>query len=156
MFVACLAAVGYLAVRVFPINEGRPGTTDRQDYLSQGYIFAAAVLVGLTFYPDFMALVKGNIQTWINLFFALACLAWLGDRKFLAGVLIALAAAIKPQLAALLLWALLWRQWSFSAGFISIGIPVAILSVFASKPLTTTFPIWTRWQRSPAEAKASF
>ena len=131
MFVACLAAVGYLAVRVIPINDGRPGTTDRQDYLSQGYIFAAAVLVGLTFYPNFMALVRGNIQTWINLFFALACLAWLGDRKFLAGVLIALAAAIKPQLAALLLWALLWRQWSFSKGFISIGIPVAMLSVFA-------------------------
>jgi hypothetical protein len=131
MFVACLAAVGYLAVQVAASDDARPGATERQDYLSQGCIFAAAVLVGLTFYPNFMALVRGNIQIWINLFFALACLAWLNDRRFLAGALIASAAAIKPQLAALLLWALLWRQWNFSAGFLSIGIPVALLSVFA-------------------------
>ncbi len=83
----------------------------------------------MTFYPAYMALSLGNIQIWINLMFTLACIAWIGGRQVLAGVIIACAAAIKPQLAALLLWGILWRRWPFCVGFVSAVIPIGILSV---------------------------
>lgn len=94
-------------------------------FLLMGIFFAAAI----TYYPNFTALTLGNIQVWINCLFTFACIAWLAERQLLAGVLIALAAAIKPQLGALLVWALVWRQWTFCKGFVFAAVPIGIASL---------------------------
>ncbi|AWN34832.1 glycosyltransferase 87 family protein [Methylobacterium radiodurans] len=113
------AAVALLAVLRLPAG-GRAGAL---------VVGVTALAFALAFYPDFYALRNGNIQLWINALFALACLAWLGGSTAAAGALIALAAMIKPQLGALLLWAVLWRNWSFCAGFLCVAVPAALAAV---------------------------
>jgi hypothetical protein len=42
---------------------------------------------------------------------------------------IGLACADKPQLALLLIWALLWRQTAFSAGVLVCVVPIGVVSL---------------------------
>jgi len=114
-----LIAVVYLADRVFAASSAR-------DRLA---VAAVALAIAGTYYPVFMALTYGNIQLWIDLFFTAACVAWWKRRFFAAGLAIGLAAMIKPQFAALLLWAVLWRQWRFGAGFLAVAVPVGLASL---------------------------
>lgn len=88
------------------------------------------MLAALLFYPTIQALKLGQIQVWINTLFIFACVAWLRGSRAAAGALLALAATIKPQLGVFLVWALLWREWSFLRGFLAAGLPLGILSLF--------------------------
>lgn len=121
-----LAAFGVAAAAVAALAALCFAGGDRARTLG---VAVPALAFALAFYPDFYALRNGNIQLWINALFALACLAWFGGSAFAAGALIALAAMIKPQLGALLLWALLWRRWSFCAGFLCVALPAGIAAV---------------------------
>ena len=126
-FLINLAAVAYLAICCF-------GDCDR--LLPQGNKTWEHMLIGtfglgiaITFYPNFCAVTNGNLQMWVDLLFNFVILAWIKEKKFLAGVLIALICGFKPQLAPLLVWAVLWRQWSFCKGFLFVGVFLAITSV---------------------------
>ena len=126
MYLLCVAAIGVLTVKVgkniFDVDrKGAVGFV-----LVKVLLFAFGCAASVLFHPQFLALVKGNIQIWIDCFFALACLAWLSGWPVLAGVLIALAALIKPQLGAMLIWAVLWRQWRFALGIVATAAPVSI------------------------------
>lgn len=92
---------------------------------------AALVVAGASFlyFPLTYGYLLGQAQVWNNTLFILACLAWLFDRRMLAGVLIGLACLIKPQLAVLGLWGLLRRDWRFVAGLAGIGVAGLALSV---------------------------
>jgi alpha-1,2-mannosyltransferase len=90
---------------------------------------ALAAAAAFVFYPDMRAMLLGQIQVWIDLLFTLSFIAWLRERRLLAGVLIGLACTIKPQLGLLLVWALLWREWRFAAGIMVAAVPVLLLSV---------------------------
>lgn len=81
------------------------------------------------FYPLMRAHVLGQIQLWIDLLFTLAVLMWVLDRRMLAGVLVGLACAIKPQLGLVVVWALLWRQTGFVAGAALALAPIAAISL---------------------------
>ena len=83
----------------------------------------------IVFYPLVRAGILGQIQLWIDLFFTCTLILWMTDRRMAAGVFVGLACAIKPQLAILLLWALLWRERKFAAGFLAGWIPFAALSI---------------------------
>ena len=87
------------------------------------------LLVALLHYPSVQALKLGQIQVWINTLFTLACIAWVRGAKTTAGALLAFAATIKPQLGVFLIWALLWREWSFLRGFLAVGLPIGFLSL---------------------------
>jgi hypothetical protein len=90
---------------------------------------ALLVLAAVLYYPSVQALKLGQIQVWINTLFICACLAWVRGSKVWAGALLALAATIKPQLGIFLIWAMLWREWSFLKGFLAAGLPVGIVSL---------------------------
>jgi hypothetical protein len=90
---------------------------------------AIAIAAALTFYPDVRADVLGQIQVWIDFLFTCAVIAWLLERRLLAGVLIGLACTIKPQFGLLLFWGLLWREWAFSAGMLAAFVPIALVSL---------------------------
>ena len=77
--------------------------------------YALLLAAGLTFYPAMRAYSLGQIQTWINLAFALTLWCWIGDRRSTAGALVGLVCLIKPQFGVLVLWGLLRRQWRFAA-----------------------------------------
>jgi hypothetical protein len=90
-------------------------------------LFAAGAT--LLFYPLLRAHSLGQIQLWIDLLFSLTVIAWFLQRRFFAGLCIGVACSIKPQLGLLLLWGLLWREHSFTAGIIAALAPLLGLSL---------------------------
>ena len=114
--------------------------SDRQQFALPAAGSKAALnsqLVALTafgatflFYPLTRAFSLGQIQVWIDLAFTTACLLWLTERKAAAGVFVALASLIKPQLGLLILWAMVWKEWRFAGGFLAIALPAALLSLW--------------------------
>ncbi len=68
---------------------------------------ALLVLLLLTFYPAVKAGTLGQIQVWLNAFFALAILCYFAGYETLAGILLGLMASIKPQYALFIFWGLL-------------------------------------------------
>src|SRR5262249_7603023 len=86
-------------------------------------------LAALLHYPTIQAYKLGQIQVWINTLFTFACIAWVRRSRGAAGALLAIAATIKPQLGVFLVWALLWREWSFLRGFLIAGLPLGVLSL---------------------------
>jgi hypothetical protein len=89
-----------------------------------------ALCFAFTFYPWMWSYHLGQIQSWIDLFFACLVLAWITGWKGLAGVFVALICTIKPQLGLMVIWALWRRQWRFAAGWGIIFVPFLALSVF--------------------------
>jgi Glycosyltransferase family 87 len=129
-FLGNILLILYLANRCFIASIGnavapRSGT----NYPDRVLLSVLTLTAAITYYPNFMSLVYGNIQLWIDFLLTAAFVAWLSGRLFLVGILIALATAIKPQLGALLIWAVLWNQWSFCAGFLCAAIPVGLASL---------------------------
>ena len=84
--------------------------------------------ITLTFYPLSKAWMLGQIQTWITLLVALTLLAWMYGKPVVAGVLLGLCCAIKPQWAVILVWGLLRREWSF---VIAGTVTFALLALWA-------------------------
>ncbi|MFC7476241.1 glycosyltransferase family 87 protein [Dankookia sp. GCM10030260] len=129
-FVANLAGILYLCNLLFEQEAKKlPRAASMQLESGRLWISALFLVVAATYYPTYNALGKGNIQVWINCFFTFACIAWLSGRYFWVGLLVALAAAIKPQLGALLVWAVLWRQWAFCRGFLWAAVPLGIAAL---------------------------
>jgi hypothetical protein len=93
--------------------------------------FVIVLALALTFYPLVKAYTLGQIQNWLNGLFALALLCWVTGRKLPCGVLIGLMALVKPQYGAFLLWALLRREWGFTAALAAAGIVGVAGSIMA-------------------------
>lgn len=92
-----------------------------------GYLdnwIASAVLItaaAFTFFPIVKAYERGQIQVWLNAFFAVALWAFIADRKRLAGVLVGLMCLVKPQYVLFLAWGALRREWGFAAACLVTG-----------------------------------
>ena len=67
---------------------------------------ALLVFLFFTFYPAVKAGTLGQIQVWLNAFFALAILCFLAGHETVAGILLGLMASIKPQYALFVIWGL--------------------------------------------------
>jgi hypothetical protein len=87
-------------------------------------------LMTLTFYPVTQGFVLGNIQTWLTFLFAGSVLAWVCGYEAVAGILIGLIVAFKPQLVLLLVWALLRRRRRFLIGCAATIAVVEALSMY--------------------------
>lgn len=93
---------------------------------------AAAILAAaftLTYYPIVKAFTLGQIQTWLNLAFALLVFAWVRARVGTAGVLAGLMCLVKPQYVLLLPWAVVRGEWRF------VGALTAILALAGTASL---------------------
>jgi hypothetical protein len=118
------AAVGWLAWLLFRVPNG--AAAGRPDARAMAVLAAGLAML---FYPLLRAHVLGQIQLWIDLAFTLALICWRLDRRMLAGALVGLACAIKPQLGLLVVWALLWREGRFVAGAALALAPIAAVSL---------------------------
>jgi hypothetical protein len=107
--------------------DGRRARTDAKFELPA--LSLGAFTAALVFWPLVKAIDLGQVQVWLDLIFTLACLAWLLDRRLLAGALIGIACTIKPQFGLLLVWAVFWRQWDFTKGFLIAAIPLLAASL---------------------------
>ena len=84
----------------------------------------------LVFFPITYGYQLGQLQVWSNALFVFACLAWLLDRRIVAGVLVGLICLLKPQLGVLGLWALIRGEWRFAAGLAvtgAVGLGLSVL-----------------------------
>lgn len=78
------------------------------------------------FYPLTRSFYIGQIQTLLSCLIALALIAWHKEWKVLAGFIVGLCCAIKPQYAVLLLWAVFRKEWKFS---VTLLVTAGILQV---------------------------
>jgi alpha-1,2-mannosyltransferase len=92
-------------------------------------LWGITAVLTFSYLPIVHAYHFGQIQTWINCLFAVAVLAWLSERKGLAGFIGALICVIKPQLGLLLVWGVLRREWKFTLWFAGAGLIFMVLSV---------------------------
>jgi hypothetical protein len=120
------AGVGGLAYLMF-----RRGTAFQKSgpALKPAGIALLASISAFMFYPLIRAQVLGQIQIWIDALFTLTIIFWLLNKRLLAGICIGLACTIKPQLALLLIWGMLWKQAAFSAGIVACIAPIATISL---------------------------
>lgn len=116
-------AMGVLAWLLFR------GPPTRDARFAQAGAVMLSVAATLMFYPVMYAYALGQIQAWICLLFVLAAIAWVLDRRIVAGVLIGLACLIKPQMGLFLVWALLRRDWRFAASLAATGAIGLAISV---------------------------
>jgi hypothetical protein len=103
-------------VFIFIMLAGVIGTTlySYREYSTPALSLNEKIFVGLlltlllfTFYPVVKAGTLGQIQVWLNAFFALAILSYITGYEILAGVLLGIMASIKPQYALFVLWGLI-------------------------------------------------
>jgi alpha-1,2-mannosyltransferase len=86
-------------------------------------------LLGIVFTPVIHAYVLGQVQTWLNAWFVVACLLWVLDRRLAAGAAIGAICLFKPQLGLFLIWALLRGEKKFLAGWAMVVVPGEILAL---------------------------
>ena len=90
------------------------------------WIFAVLILVG--FFPLRWGVTCVNIQSFITFFLAVLVLAYSKSHNVLSGVMLGLAACLKPYLALLLLFAAVRKEWKF----IFAAVATASLLILAS------------------------
>jgi hypothetical protein len=89
-----------------------------------------AMLSTLAFYPVVRGLQLGQIQVWLNLMVTITCLLLAHGHETSAGVLMALASAMKPQFVPLLLISIVLRHLRFAVGFMAALVSVGTASLW--------------------------
>jgi alpha-1,2-mannosyltransferase len=117
-----------LVLWLFAVSTRRSTDETSPPLMQQQHLLLLAA-VAFMFYPVLRGYYIGQIQIWIDVLFTAACLSWVTGRPLLAGVLIGLAATIKPQLGLFLVWGLLWRQWPFVWGVLASALGIGAISL---------------------------
>ena len=90
---------------------------------------ALGIAITLTFYPLTRSFYLGQIQTFIIFLVGLSFLSWHYKNPVIAGILIGLCCAIKPQWGIVLIWGVFRKQWKFVAASAVSGGVFAIVSI---------------------------
>ena len=88
-----------------------------------------AVAFTLTFYPVVKSFRLGQMQTWLNLLFAMTLWSWLRSREAAAGVLAGMICLVKPQHGVLLLWGISRRRWRFVLALAAVLLVAGTMSI---------------------------
>jgi alpha-1,2-mannosyltransferase len=117
-YLSALASTGVLLLwGMSGLAERRGETLARRDRIA---LVILGILFAFIYYPLLKGYTQGQVQTWINAFFAFSLLAWMRRREGISGALIGLACLFKPQLGLVLIWSLLRRRWNFAACFLAV------------------------------------
>lgn len=124
--------IGVASWLIFSLHSQPDGSsTLPKDRWANAWHLVLILAITLTFYPVSKAWMLGQIQTWITLLVALTLLAWMFGKPVVAGVLLGICCAIKPQWAVIFLWGMLRREWRFVgsglATFAALAIPAVLL-----------------------------
>ncbi|MEQ1729578.1 MAG: glycosyltransferase family 87 protein [Vicinamibacterales bacterium] len=95
----------------------------------QRLVWMLGASLTLLVYPVVKAFTLGQIQTIVTALVACAMLAWVRGRDGWAGVCVALACLVKPQIGLLVVWALLRRRWRFAGAWAMVVVPIGLCSV---------------------------
>lgn len=127
LLIATVFGVGALAWLLPERMAGRP--LDADGRRARLIMAGAAVIAALLFFPLLYGYALGQLQVWISALFVGACIAWVTDRRILAGILIGLICLLKPQFGLFALWGLLRRDWRFTIAISATGAAGLLLSV---------------------------
>ncbi|HKU36557.1 MAG TPA: glycosyltransferase family 87 protein [Polyangiales bacterium] len=95
-------------------------------------LWCCALLIGTLgwlYLPLTMGHSLGQIQVYIGALAAFGLVANAWDRPLLSGACLGLCCLLKPQLAIVLIWALLRRQWRMCIGFsavVAVGLSISL------------------------------
>ncbi len=132
-----LNMVGWVAVLIdmlaisalFWVAAGR-AAMGRADPRPLAAISALVGVMTLCYYPVIRAYELGQVQTEINMVFALAALAFMLGKRELAGASIGMICLIKPQFGLFLVWSIVRRDWRFTGAMATTLIVGFGASVF--------------------------
>ena len=91
------------------------------------------LLVGMLtslYYPIVISYNLGQIQTLLTFLGVLAMFCWTLDKKYLAGLLIGFICLVKPQLAMILVWAAIRKQWKMVIAATAVILPFLFVSLW--------------------------
>jgi len=87
------------------------------------------LLITFVYYPLLQSYFLGQIQTLLTFLTALAMLCWIYEKKVLTGLLVGIICVIKPQLALLLIWAAIRKQWHMVIPGMTIVLICMLVSI---------------------------
>ncbi|MBI5954851.1 MAG: DUF2029 domain-containing protein [Chloroflexi bacterium] len=90
---------------------------------------ALLTLLLFTFYPVVKAATLGQLQVWLNAFFAIAILCYITGWDILAGIMLGLMASIKPHYALFILWGVLRGNWKLVIAITVTGLLGVLLGM---------------------------
>jgi len=99
-----LMAAGIIATVLHSYKHYQAPLLSPTDQVAIGVLLT---LLLFTFYPVVKAATLGQMQVWLNAFFAVAILCYITGWDILAGIMLGLMASIKPHYALFILWGLL-------------------------------------------------
>ncbi len=91
------------------------------------------LLVGMLttlYYPIVISYNLGQIQTALTLLAVLSMFYWTKNKKYHVGLLIGIICVIKPQLAVILIWAVIRKQWKMVMAGVAVILPVLFVSLW--------------------------
>jgi alpha-1,2-mannosyltransferase len=93
-------------------------------------IYLLVCMLTMLYYPIVISYNLGQIQTTLTLLVVLSILCWTLEKKYLVGLLIGITCLIKPQLATILVWAVIRKQWKLVIAAISVILPILCISIW--------------------------
>jgi alpha-1,2-mannosyltransferase len=99
-----LMIAGVIAAALYSYKEYKAPPLSTMEQIGVGVLLT---LLLFTFYPVVKAGTLGQMQVWLNAFFAIAILCYITGYDVLAGIMLGLMASIKPHYALFILWGLL-------------------------------------------------
>jgi hypothetical protein len=99
-----LMVAGVIAAALYSYREYNAPPLSTKEQIAVGVLLA---LLLFTFYPVVKAATLGQMQVWLNAFFAIAILCYITGYDALAGIMLGLMASIKPHYALFILWGLM-------------------------------------------------
>jgi len=121
---AMAAAVAATALRQYKSASAPPLSTTEQVLVG-----ALLTLLLFTFYPVVKAATLGQMQVWLNAFFAIAILCYIAGWDILAGVMLGLMASIKPHYALFIFWGLLRGNKKLVVAIAATGLAGVLLGM---------------------------
>jgi len=125
-WLAVWATIG-VSIAIFFAARRAAQNVDSPDAAGEWVATLALVIAGLNFYPLLKGFALGQIQTFLTLFFALACYCWVRGQQRMAGALIGFMILVKPHYAVLGLWFVVRRR--FGALWAALTVVGAALAV---------------------------
>jgi len=99
-----LMVAGVVATGLYSYKEYKAPQLSAKEQTAVGIVLT---LLLFTFYPVVKAGTLGQMQVWLNAFFAISILCYITGHDVLAGIMLGLMASIKPHYALFILWGLL-------------------------------------------------
>jgi len=98
-----LMVAGVIATAFYSYREYKAPNLSTKEQIAVGVLLTFLLF---TFYPVVKAATLGQMQVWLNAFFAIAILCYITGYDILAGIMLGLMASIKPHYALFIIWGL--------------------------------------------------